>query len=176
MRITSFGLFWRQDEIEWHPGQGVRESFRLLGRIGSNTGKIKIADFRRQQGIYILYDQYGPTYVGLTRDQGLGKRLKDHHFDRHKGKWDRFSWFGFWPVCQSPSAAGIYGMEKPQADISEDTNATIGDLEALLIKAMGTRNNRAAMNFKTAREWTQIASDEIETYLPRVKPAKEGKP
>ena len=86
MRVTSYGLFWREDEIDWHPGGGVRDSFRLLGRSGSHRGKIRVVDFRHQQGIYILYDEYGPSYVGLTRNQGLGKRLKDHKSDHLAGK------------------------------------------------------------------------------------------
>jgi hypothetical protein len=98
MRVTSYGLFWREDEIDWHPGAGYKDSFRLLGRIGSNRGKIRMVDFRHQQGIYILYDNYGPSYVGLTRNQGLGRRLKDHKSDHLADKWDRFSWFGFRPV------------------------------------------------------------------------------
>ena len=36
MQVTSYGLFWRADEIEWFPGQSNRNKFRLLGRIGKN--------------------------------------------------------------------------------------------------------------------------------------------
>tara|TARA_R110002096_G_scaffold434091_1_gene654706 strand:- start:904 stop:1089 length:186 start_codon:yes stop_codon:yes gene_type:complete len=61
MKVTSFGLFWRESEIDWNPGQGCKDSFRLLGRKGANRGTIQIADFRHQQGIYILYDDYGPS-------------------------------------------------------------------------------------------------------------------
>ena len=51
MQVTSFGLFWRADEIEWFPGMGNKNEFRILGRIGKNRPGIRIADFRRQQGI-----------------------------------------------------------------------------------------------------------------------------
>lgn len=74
MKVKSYGLFWRRNEIEWYPGAGVAHSFRLLGRIGATKKTIKVADFRHQQGIYILYDEYGPSCVGLTQKQGLGKR------------------------------------------------------------------------------------------------------
>ncbi len=95
MKVTSYGFFWRQSEIDWKPEQGYKDRFRLLGRKCANRGTIQIADFRFPQGIYFLYDDYGPSYVGLTRAQGLGKRLTDHLDDHLAGKWDRFSWFDF---------------------------------------------------------------------------------
>ncbi len=167
MRVTSYGLFWREDEIDWHPGTGVRDSFRLLGRIGSNRGSLRVADFRHQQGIYILYDDYGPSYVGLTRNQGLGKRLKDHKTDHLKGRWDRFSWFGFRPLLPAGATSGVLGLGDPQTDVSEDTSTTIGDLEALLIRAIGPKRNRQHMAFDCAERWTQIAYDDGDRYLGR---------
>ena len=168
MKVTSYGLFWLESEIEWNPGKGNRNSFRLLGRIGSNRGKLRVADFRHQQGIYILYDNYGPSYVGLTRNQGLGKRLKDHKSDDLKGRWDRFSWFGFRSVLTPGSRPSILELGDPETDISENTNTTIGDLEALLIRAIGPKRNTANMNFKDAEKWTQIEFDNVEKYLKRL--------
>ena len=75
------------------------------------------------------------------------------------GKWDRFSWFGFWPV---------FGLDEPETELTEDSNTTIGDLEALLIRAIGPKLNSAWMNFKNAYEWTQISDDETEKYLNRL--------
>jgi hypothetical protein len=163
MQVTTFGRFWRRDEIVFSPGRGSRD-FVLLGRTGGTAKTIHLADFRYQSGIYILFDGYGPTYVGLTRDQGLGKRLKDHTTDRHKNSWERFSWFGFLPVASRPDATGICELTENIVKVSEDTNATIGDLEALLIQAMGTRENRASMKFQKAREWTQVGWDDWDRY------------
>ena len=39
MQVTSYGLFWRADDIEWFPGKGNRDEFRLLGRIGPTFPK-----------------------------------------------------------------------------------------------------------------------------------------
>jgi hypothetical protein len=168
MRITSFGLFWGRDEIEFSPGRGSRD-FKLLGRIGGTKNTIRVTDFRYQSGIYILFDDYGPTYVGLTRDQGLGKRLKDHTTDRHKKRWDRFSWFGFLPVAQDLQDNGVAELDEKVVDVSEDTQATIGDLEALLIQAMGTRDNRSKMKFQKADRWFQIDLDDWDHYLDMMK-------
>lgn len=175
MRVTSYGLFWREDEIDWHPGTGVRDSFRLLGRIGSNRRGLRVADFRHQQGIYILYDDYGPSYVGLTRNQGLGKRLKDHKTDHLKNRWDRFSWFGFRPLLPPDATPGVIELGNPQTDVSEDTSTTIGDLEALLIRAIGPKRNRQYMSFDHAERWTQIDYDDGDMYLQRAVEARKLK-
>ncbi len=171
MRITSYGLFWRRDEIEWAPGRGNRNGFRLLGRLGANRPKLKVADFRHQQGIYILYDEYGPAYVGLTRAQGLGKRLKDHLSDHLADMWDRFSWFGF-REPGAVSSSGILNLETlPETgELTEDTGTTIGDLEALLIQAIGPKLNSSGMRFRNAFKWEQIYWDDIGIYLKRLDP------
>ena len=88
MLIQNYGLFWKVNEIDWFPGGGSR-GFRLLGRRGSRSANLELADFRNQKGIYILYGNRGPHYVGLCRKQGLGTRLKQHLSDKHEGKWDR---------------------------------------------------------------------------------------
>lgn len=168
MKVTSFGLFWREDEIDWQPGTGNRNTFRLLGRVGANSGTLKICDFRHQSGIYVLYDDYGPTYVGLTRALGLGQRLKNHTTDRHAGTWDRFSWFGFKTVSDDVDGVGLKVLEAGKDKVKSSQFTTIGDLEALLIAAMGTRLNRAKMKFSDADCWTQIAYDDCNTYLDRL--------
>ena len=105
--IKSFGLFWRADEVDWNPGKGAKGAFRLLGHRGVNLPGLRVADFRYQQGIYILHGNHGPYYVGLTKKQGLGKRLKDHLTDDHADMWDRSSWFGFCSVLKGKDDGGL---------------------------------------------------------------------
>lgn len=169
MLIRNFGLFWRASEIDWNPGKGAKGKFRLLGRIGSNSPSLKVADFRHQQGIYILYGDYGPYYVGLTRKQGLGKRLKDHLTDHHEDEWDRFSWFGFRATLSPSKDDGLFRLKK-LANLSTGSPAqAIADMEALLIKAMGP-SNISNMKFQKADEWTQIELGEMGRYLDKVAP------
>jgi hypothetical protein len=161
--IKSYGLFWRRDEIEWSPGSGAR-SFRLLGRQGKNRGTVRLVDARPMQGIYVLY---GPHYVGLTRT-ALGNRLRDHTRDLHADSWDRFSWFGFQKVLEGCDDLGFCRLgERAQVRVTK-TSQVIGDLEALLIKAMGLQNNKADMNFTEATEWTQVHRDETNKYWDKV--------
>jgi hypothetical protein len=167
MLIRNFGLFWRASEINWNPGQGARNEFRMLGRQGTNNPGIAVADFRFQQGIYILYGNYGPYYVGLTRKQGLGKRLKDHLNDRLSGKWDRFSWFGFRETLKGSSKTGIRPLKAlPEITLGSPHDA-IRDMEALLIKAMGP-SNIIDMKFQKATPWVQIENHEVDFYLNKI--------
>lgn len=165
--ITSYGLFWRADEVNWHPGRGVR-GFRLLGRIGAIQPKLEVTDFRQQRGLYVLYGNYGPYYVGLTQKQDLGKRLREHLHDHHQGRWDRFSWFGFRRVLKSTEPDGTQRLAAlAELSVGKPQNM-IKDMEALLIKALGCESNLNKMNFTRARAWTQVKAHEVEKYLVRV--------
>ena len=161
------GLFWRADEIVWDPGSGNRNEFRLLGRKGTNRPTVQLADFREQVGIYILYGEYGPYYVGLTKKRGLGQRLKDHTQDDHAERWDRFSWFGFSSVLRRRTEGGLQELKPLKLTVGTPDDA-ITDIEALLIMAIGPQNaNR--MSFKRADEWFQVKLDEREHYLDKVR-------
>lgn len=169
MKVTSYGLFWRRSEVEWWPGQGIKQTFRLLGSVGKNKGSVRVADFRMQQGIYILYNEYGASYVGLTQKQGLGKRLKDHTADHLQSEWswDRFSWFGFNEVG-APGIDGVLQLRSLENDVTQNTFTTIRDLEALLMRAIGPRDNGNWTRFKDASEWQQVKLDECDKYLSKV--------
>jgi hypothetical protein len=164
--IQAYGLFWRNDEINWSPGKGRRD-WHLYGRNGANTSKLRVVDFREQKGIYILYGNYGPHYVGLTRKKGIGRRLKDHLFDQHQDQWDRFSWFGFCTVLKARDENGLQRLKEMPLTKFTDIDRTIGDIEALLIRAMALKNVNH-MNFKSAERWEQIKRDEEDKYGSRL--------
>ncbi len=166
MFIKNFGLFWRADEVDWHPGIGHRGAFRLLGRQGMRLPGLRVADFRHQQGIYILYGNYGPYYTGLT-EQGLGKRLKDHLEDGHAEKWDRFSWFGFQQVLTRTDEEGLCELREMANVAISEPSTVIRDVEALLIRAMGLVNI-AQTRFAKADEWFQVKHHEMDQYLDRI--------
>jgi hypothetical protein len=167
--IHAFGLFWKVDEVDWFPGKGKKGAFRLLGRQGKYTGTLNIADFRTQRGIYILYGNYGPHYAGLTRRQTLGKRLQDHLKDEHKGKWDRFCWFGFKEVLKAKDSSGLRLLKtKMPQHKTVDPHTIIKEMEALLIKAMAL-TNRADSKFSVAKEWHQVRIIDREKMLTKLK-------
>lgn len=162
--IQSYGLFWRADEVHWFPGRGKKGAWRLLGRRGAHLDVIEMADFRKQTGIYILYGNYGAYYVGLTRKTGLGNRLKDHITDKHAGRWDRFSWFGFKTLNRNTDGDGLRILKKLPAKKTFDPEDIIPDIEAMLIKSMDVKNWNH-MKFKKGLEWTQVKRDEIDKYM-----------
>lgn len=167
MFIKNYGLFWRCDEVDWKPGSGVKGAFRLLGRRGKNRPNIRLADFRRQKGIYILYGNHGPHYVGLTKEMGLGRRLSDHLNDRHSEEWDRFSWFGFREVLGQKDSDGLCKLKDIPKAVFSNPAKLISDIEALLIRAMGL-DNINQMNFSAAKQWRQIKKHEVEHYMDKV--------
>lgn len=166
MLIRAYGLFWSADEVNWHPGRGSRGEFMLLGRRGKNRPNLQVADFRRQSGLYILYGNYGPYYVG--RASHLGGRLRAHLKDRHAGRWERFSWFGFRPVLAKRDQRGLQELKTLKMMTRGAMQRQIGELEALLIRALGLENNYAQMRFAGAKPWTQVKAHEVEAFLSKV--------
>lgn len=143
--ITSFGMFWRKEAIEW------TATPKLLGmqQIGATP-----VDFFRQLGIYLLYDGREVIYVGRTTDRPLGRRLYEHTIDRMSARWDRFSWFGLLPVSdtgQIGSLPDTYGAAK-----------LIPALEAILVEALEPRQNRKRGDDLAAVEYIQKVDPEIE--------------
>ncbi len=143
--VTSFGMFWRKDAVEW------LATPKLLGmqQIGATS-----VDFYKQLGIYLLYDGREVIYVGRTTDRPLGRRLYEHTLDRMSARWDRFSWFGLLPVAES----GQLG------DLPESYSAAklIPALEAILIEALEPRQNRKRGDDLAAAEYLQKVDPEIE--------------
>lgn len=156
--------------MDWSPGAGNGQSFRMLGRIGERRGTVKLTDFREQRGIYVLYDDYGPYYVGLARDQDIGSRLRAHTRNRHKDNWDRFSWFGFRRVLGGTYEDGTQRLGKVPERLLTESRWTIGDIEALMIQALGTQHkgNRMTMRFAAADQWHQVMDHEVVKYLERI--------
>lgn len=143
--ITSFGMFWRKDAVEWITTP------KLLGmqQIGATP-----VDFFKQLGIYLLYDGREVIYVGRTSDRPLGRRLYEHTIDRMSARWDRFSWFGLLPVSDAGSLGSLPGQY--------DAAKLIPALEAILIEALEPRQNRKRGDDLAAVEYLQRVDPEIE--------------
>ncbi|QDU23302.1 GIY-YIG nuclease family protein [Urbifossiella limnaea] len=165
MAIVNYGLFWQREEVNWKPGQGGQ--FRLLGRNGVNKPGLRVADFREQTGVYILYGNYGVFRVGIVTESRLGIRLRDHHTNYSEHEWDRFSWFGFRAVDWSPDETGVCGLNDTRY---LDAEAWIRDIESLLIRAMGPTGQRIE-NFRYEERWEQVPESDAVYWLNKVRPA-----
>jgi len=153
--VTSFGMFWRRDAIQW------AATPRLLGmqQLGAST-----VDFNRQLGIYLLYDGREVIYIGRTTDRPLGRRLYEHTVDRMAARWDRFSWFGLLPVADDGSLAKL--------PTTYEAAKMIPALEAILIEALKPRQNRKRGDDLSAVEYIQQEDPEIQKR--RVKASLEA--
>ena len=143
--VTSFGMFWRRNGIEWN---GMP---KLLGmqQIGATP-----VDFNKQLGIYLLYDGREVIYIGRTTDRPLGRRLYEHTSDRMAARWDRFSWFGLLPVSETGSLGSL--------PVTYEAAKMIPALEAILIEALEPRQNRKRGDDLSAVEYIQREDPEIQ--------------
>ncbi|HIP33490.1 MAG TPA: hypothetical protein EYG89_01860 [Bacteroidia bacterium] len=148
--INSFGIYWNRDFVHW------KTTPDLLGiqQIGATN-----VNFRNQIGIYLLHDSRETIYVGQAIEQSLGQRLKNHTTDRLGGRWDRFSWFGFYPIKEN-------GELDNGLDLSNVTIKDFGDiLEAILIESIEPRQNRKQGNQFAGIEFLQKEAPEIKKRL-----------
>ncbi len=145
--ISSFGIYWDRAKVDWQPTTPNLLGVQLVGASEVN--------FKDQIGIYLLHDFQETVYVGQAIKQPLGIRLKDHTKDRLNGRWNRFSWFGFFPVKDDSSL---------ETNISQHhiTLKNLGDiLEAVLIESIVPRQNRKQGNFFNGLEYLQQEAPEI---------------
>lgn len=174
--IRAYGMFWSAREVDW-TGYDSNRRLELLGRINMNRGALQMVNFWDQQGIYILDNDHGPYYVGQTIGQNLnlGKRLRHHHTGSngspHKGKWDRFSWFGWRRVLSGADHRGLQKLGRLPGGVLTSSKNTVQDIESLLIHATGTRSvgNAKEETFVAAVRWEQVLWSDRDHYLDKVK-------
>ena len=175
--IRSYGMFWRAEEVSWL-GEGTRPYKELLGHIGVRRPKLEVTNFWQQRGIYVLYNDYGPYYVGKTVGEGmnLGTRLSHHYLGTngspHSGKWDRFFWFGWHGTLSSTDDRGLRRLRGLPKKLLTDSSNTVQDIESLLIYALGTIHvgNAREETFSAAARWDQVRWSEREDFLRKVQP------
>ncbi|WP_066114164.1 MULTISPECIES: GIY-YIG nuclease family protein [Sphingomonadales] len=149
MLIQNYGLFWREDRVDW--GAGSRRG-KLLGYW--NGGKWCEVDFREQSGIYVLYDSsYKIIYIGQAghKNSRLFNRLKQHRKDHLAERWSIFSWFGTRPVDGSEKKGWFLGDE----DFSTDLSSVLNHIEGILIAACEPPLNKQGGRFGDAERYLQ---------------------
>lgn len=145
--IRTYGEFWNPDLVNW------TNTKQLLGkkRISKRSPDVNVYE---ERGVYVLYKDYVPVYVGKAFRQSIGERIQSHRGSRRKGpRWDSFSWFG------------LKGLTKPgnlktlnkRASISSES--LIETLEALLIVVIDPRLNSRREKLKGAIHLYQSLTD-----------------
>ena len=144
--INSYGIYWNRNLVYW------KNNPDLLGKQQYGATSV---NFKEQIGIYLLHDRREIIYIGQAVDQPLGQRLKTHINDRLSGRWDRFSWFGFYPVNNS-------GKLHTDFKFDDLTVQDLGNvLEAILIESIEPRQNRKGGNLFSGIEYLQQEAPEI---------------
>ena len=122
--INAFGMYWSREKVLWTDKPSI---------LGQQQYQSSPVNFYHQRGVYVLYDDRTVIYIGRIVDQPLGLRLKQHISDRLNGRWNRFSWFGIYPVKEDGS------LETTPVD-RFTTEALIVTMEALLIEILEPPN------------------------------------
>src|SRR5262249_15994186 len=100
-------------------------------------------DFRKQQGIYCLYDDdFRLVYVGKTESDRLLSRLISHTRHSLADRWTKFSWFGLNPV--TPSGEKIRAS---RTKVHPRISAVLDQIEAILIAAAEPLHNSQSGRF-----------------------------
>jgi hypothetical protein len=144
--INAFGMYWTRSGVFWSPTPMI---------FGQQQPGSTAVDFCGQRGVYLLHDGRAVVYVGRTTDQPLGVRLRQHTVDRLNGRWDRFSWFGVYPV----TVAGSLDQAQPETFGLEMLIVT---MEALLIEGLEPPQNRKRGDEFKAIEFLQVPDPEFE--------------
>lgn len=95
------------------------------------------------------------VYVGRTTEQPLGARLRQHTVDRLNGRWDRFTWFGVYPVTET-------GFLNKTSVAQYTLETLIVTMEALLIEGLEPPQNRKRGDDFRAVEFMQVEDPEIQ--------------
>ena len=145
--ITSFGMFWRREQVNWnHSGR-----LRLFGYQAGDRRRIDFAD---QIGVYLLHDGARTVYVGRVSKPRMGQRLAEHTRDRLSGRWDRFSWFGLRPV--------LNGGGLGEAAEAFGTDLVVATMEAILIEGLEPPQNRRQGDGMTGQEYQQAIDEQLQ--------------
>lgn len=153
MIIQNYGLHWRRDLVAWG-SRGLGNEGHLTGRLSSRVSSPRV-NFRQQAGIYILQEGFRPLYIGQAGrgEQRLFSRLKGHTRNHLSERWDRFSWFGIFPVRE-----GELDDNAAVAQIKTDISAILDHVEGVLISVTEPPLNRQGARFGQAEQYKQISS------------------
>ncbi|MGP8224571.1 MAG: hypothetical protein ACLQGT_00295 [Terracidiphilus sp.] len=119
--VKACGEFWNPEYVKWE------SPYELLGKREPNGADVKDVNMWGERGVYILYQDRVPVYVGKADKTCLGDRLAEHWRDwRKMGRWNSFSWFGVFGLLK-------YNPLPLPEEIKLSPSELIAGLEALLI-------------------------------------------
>jgi hypothetical protein len=147
--IRTYGEYWSPELVDWSKS-------KLLAKQTKNK---KAVDFNvyDERGVYVLFKDYVPVYVGKAFRQSIGRRLQLHRESRRKGsRWDSFSWFGLKGFKANGELRSLNKVPSLRPDVLIET------LEALLIVVIDPKLNSRREALKGAMPLYQS-----HTYRPK---------
>lgn len=123
--ILCLGALWRAEDVYWRsdPKNG-----QLLG-VSAKALTSPAVNFSDQIGIYVLFANFTPIYVGQANGRLFG-RLKEHCLrDDLAGRWDRFTWFGLRKKIGKKNPK----LSVPGVNFHISTRQLLDHLEAIMI-------------------------------------------
>lgn len=149
MLVKAYGQFWNPYAVNWGAvGRGNKGELIGVGKIKGTNCEI---DFWDACGIYVLYNQFAPVYIGKADSVVLGSRLRSHLSDRHAGRWDMFSWF-----CTS-TVNSTYGDVRKPGKRHVTPSTVVQTLEAIAILISDAPLNRRRESIDGAIEFEQVS-------------------
>jgi len=140
--ILCLGSRWKAEDVFW---RSAPKNAHLLG-VPTRAKRSPTVNFAQQSGIYVLYSDSEPIYVGQA-NCSLFARLKTHYTrGDFAGRWNRFTWFGFRQVIGGKTPA----LKNPGTDFHVTTNQLLNHLEALLIHTIEPHLNGQEGRFGAA--------------------------
>jgi hypothetical protein len=134
--IKAYGEFWSPDVVTWG------RKWRLMGTRSDSKTNINVYE---QRGVYVLYNDFEPVYVGKADKNSIGWRLEKHRESQRMGpRWNRFSWFGIRGIRKN----GKLGASNRSAH--SRATELIATLEALLITVIDPRLNSRREKLRNA--------------------------
>lgn len=128
--IRNMGLHWKREKVNWSKVDG---KVQLLGKY-----RRTVVNFHDQIGIYVLYKDFVPVYVGLCGigQDTIGNRLLSHTKGKHADRWDGFSWFGLRFVKNNLE------LSTPPKGRGTDTSTILHNIEGILLDTIDPQLNR----------------------------------
>ena len=148
MLIRAYGMYWNPEVVDWG-SRGAGNKGALDGKIKHKKRTYRI-DFWDGLGIYVLYEQFRPIYIGKAVSTRIGPRVRNHLTDRFAGRWDMFSWFSQSTINTTTRTLRAPGTRSCSARNATDT------LEALAILVTDPPLNRKRETIPNAALATQI--------------------
>lgn len=155
MLIYAYGHFWNPDIVNW--------SGKDLAGIVRHKKKDLEINFWEARGIYVLYSEFRPIYVGKAYKLPIGKRLADHLSDRLAGRWDMFSWYSMSKV--NTTYKNIAAPPKKRITLFETINGTLEALAILIADPPLNRRRESLRGAKEAAQKEQKAPMTVRKYL-----------